>query len=92
MQGYDVLAKAKTGTGKTLAFLIPIAEHLAASPAPVSWGFGWGWGGCHWVCEECAEWVGSAALVYAEGGVNIPTEGACTASGGPGAGGGGALE
>lgn len=34
-QGYDVLAKAKTGTGKTLAFLIPIAEHLAASPPPV---------------------------------------------------------
>jgi hypothetical protein len=35
-QGYDVLAKAKTGTGKTLAFLIPIAEHLVASATPVS--------------------------------------------------------
>jgi ATP-dependent helicase YprA (DUF1998 family) len=34
-QGYDVLAKAKTGTGKTLAFLIPIAEHLAAGPPQV---------------------------------------------------------
>jgi Rad3-related DNA helicase len=36
LQGYDVLAKAKTGTGKTLAFLIPIAEHLVASATPVS--------------------------------------------------------
>lgn len=35
-QGHDVLAKAKTGTGKTLAFLIPIAEHLVASATPVS--------------------------------------------------------
>eukprot|EP00878_Enallax_costatus_P023681 GHUV01025212.1.p1 GENE.GHUV01025212.1~~GHUV01025212.1.p1 ORF type:complete len:644 (+),score=153.93 GHUV01025212.1:235-2166(+) len=32
LQGHDVLAKAKTGTGKTLAFLVPIAEHLAAGP------------------------------------------------------------
>jgi superfamily II DNA/RNA helicase len=31
-----VLAKAKTGTGKTLAFLIPIAEHLVDSATPVS--------------------------------------------------------
>lgn len=36
LQGYDVLAKAKTGTGKTLAFLIPIAEHLVNSATPVS--------------------------------------------------------
>lgn len=28
----DVLAKAKTGTGKTLAFLIPVVEHLCKLP------------------------------------------------------------
>ena len=33
-----MLAKAKTGTGKTLAFLIPIAEHLVNSAPPVSAG------------------------------------------------------
>jgi ATP-dependent RNA helicase MSS116 len=29
LQGYDLLARAKTGTGKTLAFLIPSIERLA---------------------------------------------------------------
>jgi ATP-dependent RNA helicase RhlE len=33
LEGKDVLATAQTGTGKTLAFLIPIIEHLAAKPA-----------------------------------------------------------
>jgi ATP-dependent RNA helicase RhlE len=31
LQGKDVLATAQTGTGKTLAFLIPIIEHLLQS-------------------------------------------------------------
>ena len=30
LEGKDVLATAQTGTGKTLAFLIPMIEHLAA--------------------------------------------------------------
>ena len=29
LEGKDVLATAQTGTGKTLAFLIPMIEHLA---------------------------------------------------------------
>lgn len=29
----DLLAKAKTGTGKTLGFLIPAAERLSSQPA-----------------------------------------------------------
>jgi ATP-dependent RNA helicase RhlE len=33
LQGKDVLATAQTGTGKTLAFLIPIMEHLLQNPA-----------------------------------------------------------
>jgi ATP-dependent helicase YprA (DUF1998 family) len=33
LTGADVLAKAKTGTGKTLAFLIPAIERLLAAPA-----------------------------------------------------------
>lgn len=31
LQGHDLLAKAKTGTGKTLGFLIPTVEHIAQS-------------------------------------------------------------
>lgn len=33
LQGHDVLAKAKTGTGKTLAFLIPLVELLHKNPS-----------------------------------------------------------
>src|SRR5215831_663603 len=34
MEGKDVLATAQTGTGKTLAFLIPVMERLAQPGAP----------------------------------------------------------
>ncbi len=34
LQGKDVLATAQTGTGKTLAFLIPIIEHLLQRSTP----------------------------------------------------------
>lgn len=34
IRGEDMLAKAKTGTGKTLAFLIPAIERLAKSRPP----------------------------------------------------------
>ena len=34
LQGTDVLAKAKTGTGKTLGFLIPSVEVLLNTQAP----------------------------------------------------------
>jgi ATP-dependent RNA helicase MSS116 len=34
LRGDDVLAKAKTGTGKTLAFLIPAIERLTRSSVP----------------------------------------------------------
>jgi ATP-dependent RNA helicase RhlE len=34
LEGKDVLATAQTGTGKTLAFLIPMIEHLAAAGLP----------------------------------------------------------
>ena len=33
LEGKDVLATAQTGTGKTLAFLIPIIERLVAAPS-----------------------------------------------------------
>ena len=33
LEGKDVLATAQTGTGKTLAFLIPIMEHLLQNPS-----------------------------------------------------------
>ena len=36
LEGKDVLATAQTGTGKTLAFLIPVIERLAAQRAPRS--------------------------------------------------------
>ena len=32
MQGADVLLRARTGTGKTLAYLVPIAQYLADRP------------------------------------------------------------
>lgn len=32
LEGRDILATAQTGTGKTLSFLIPVIERLAASP------------------------------------------------------------
>ena len=34
LEGKDVLATAQTGTGKTLAFLIPIMEKLLRQPTP----------------------------------------------------------
>ncbi|WRT65276.1 uncharacterized protein IL334_002219 [Kwoniella shivajii] len=32
LDGHDLLAQAKTGTGKTLAFLIPAIQHLLSTP------------------------------------------------------------
>lgn len=34
LEGRDVVATAQTGTGKTLAFSIPVIERLAALPEP----------------------------------------------------------
>src|SRR5215468_9961217 len=34
VEGKDVIATAQTGTGKTLAFLIPVMEKLSAQQAP----------------------------------------------------------
>ena len=34
LTGADIVCKAKTGTGKTLAFLIPAIEALIRRPAP----------------------------------------------------------
>src|SRR5207249_1695006 len=36
LAGHDVVATAQTGTGKTLAFVLPLLESLAAKPAGVS--------------------------------------------------------
>lgn len=36
LQGADVLAKAKTGTGKTIGFLLPCVEALARNPPPAN--------------------------------------------------------
>ncbi|MDP2061294.1 MAG: DEAD/DEAH box helicase, partial [Flavobacteriaceae bacterium] len=33
-EGRDIVAKAQTGTGKTLAFLVPAIDRLAAQPVP----------------------------------------------------------
>lgn len=34
LEGHDVLAQAKTGTGKTLAFLVPSIQRLLLAPLP----------------------------------------------------------
>src|ERR1043166_431032 len=34
LEGKDLLATAQTGTGKTLAFLIPVMEKLLKNPGP----------------------------------------------------------
>src|SRR5271163_4864505 len=34
LEGKDVLATAQTGTGKTLAFLIPVIEHMLKEKTP----------------------------------------------------------
>eukprot|EP00667_Euglena_gracilis_P006073 EG_transcript_6122 len=39
LAGHDVVGQAKTGTGKTLAFLIPVIEALAAGPSDGRAGF-----------------------------------------------------
>lgn len=36
LAGDDVLAQAKTGTGKTLAFLVPVVQRLLSAPMPPS--------------------------------------------------------
>ena len=35
VNGDDVLAQAKTGTGKTIAFLLPVVQRLISSPEPI---------------------------------------------------------
>src|SRR5260370_39963958 len=36
LAGHDVVATAQTGTGKTLAFVLPLLQSLAADPAAIS--------------------------------------------------------
>ena len=35
MRGADVLMKARTGTGKTLAYLVPVVQNLLARPEKI---------------------------------------------------------
>lgn len=44
LKGGDVLAKAKTGTGKTLGFMIPVIEKVGAWPVGACLGRRWGGG------------------------------------------------
>jgi superfamily II DNA/RNA helicase len=37
-QGHDVIARARTGTGKTLAFVIPVLERIFNGPKQEAWG------------------------------------------------------
>ena len=34
LSGQDIIGQAKTGTGKTFAFGLPLAQRLGAAPAP----------------------------------------------------------
>ncbi|KAF8253036.1 DEAD-domain-containing protein [Wilcoxina mikolae CBS 423.85] len=36
VKGDDVLAQAKTGTGKTIAFLLPVLQRIMTSPQPIT--------------------------------------------------------
>ncbi|KAF8540364.1 P-loop containing nucleoside triphosphate hydrolase protein [Trichophaea hybrida] len=36
VKGDDVLAQAKTGTGKTIAFLLPVLQRIMTSPQPIA--------------------------------------------------------
>lgn len=46
LEGEDVVMQAPTGSGKSLAFLIPLVERLAGRrPAPGAWS-----------CARCGSW------------------------------------